>query len=154
MSNTPGAAPAPIESFFGKYRFLSNFYPSPIVGKNDKEYPTVEHAFQAAKFPDGSSAHEQVRFAPTPGDAKRLGRTLGPPRADWDEIRVEVMRRLLRLKFYPGSKLANKLEATGDAELVEGNTWGDQFWGVCGGIGENWLGKLLMEHRSQLREIP
>ena len=80
----------------------------------------------------------------TPGEAKRLGRSLAL-RSGWDGMRVEVMRALLRVKFRPGSVLAGRLLATGAAELVEVNTWGDRWWGVCGGVGENRLGRLLME---------
>ena len=61
------------------------------------------------------------------------------------------MRDVLRLKF-ADEVMAAKLLATGDAELVEGNTWGDRFWGVSGGNGLNWLGRLLMEVRSDLKK--
>ena len=64
---------------------------------------------------------------------------------------AEVMRGLLARKFAPGTELAARLLATGDAQLVEGNTWGDRFWGVCRGQGRNQLGQLLMERRDQLR---
>lgn len=142
-----------ILEFQGKYRFLSNFWPSPILGKNSLTYPTVEHAFQASKFPDGSEEHEKIRTATTPGIAKKLGRTLGLPRENWNDIRVELMGRLLRLKFSRGSPLATKLLETEYAELVEGNSWGDKFWGVCKGEGENMLGKLLMTIREELRNV-
>ena len=61
------------------------------------------------------------------------------------------MLRFLRDKFKPGSELAGKLLNTGDAELVEGNHWGDRYWGVCDGEGQNKLGKLLMQVRGELR---
>jgi predicted NAD-dependent protein-ADP-ribosyltransferase YbiA (DUF1768 family) len=66
-------------------------------------------------------------------------------------VKVDVMRDLIAQKFAVGSELADRLLATGDQELVEGNTWGDTFWGVCDGVGENWLGRLLMERRAALR---
>lgn len=44
----------------------------------------------------------------------------------------------------------DQLLATGGVELIEGNDWGDAFWGVCGGYGQNWLGVLLMLVRSEL----
>ena len=87
-------------------------------------------------------------MAPRPGDAKRLGRQVAL-RPGWDDLRVEVMRGLLARKFAPGTDLAPRLLATGDAQLVEGNTWGDRFWGVCRGQGRNQLGQLLMERRDQ-----
>ena len=49
-------------------------------------------------------------------------------------------------------ELGNKLLETGNQELVEGNTWGDIFWGVCNGKGQNWLGKILMMVRDEIRE--
>jgi predicted NAD-dependent protein-ADP-ribosyltransferase YbiA (DUF1768 family) len=70
---------------------------------------------------------------------------------DWPDRKIAVMRELLRSKFAPGSELADKLLATGDAELVEGNDWEDTFWGKYQGAGENHMGKLLMELRASLR---
>lgn len=72
-------------------------------------------------------------------------------REDWEAIKIDVMRYCLQEKFSAGSDLAAKLIATGDCELVEGNTWGDVFWGVCRGTGENRLGRLLMERREELK---
>lgn len=75
-------------------------------------------------------------------------------RADWDDARnyrLVVMEQLLREKFSDKNpELKQKLIDTYDAELIEGNTWNDTFWGVCGGIGKNHLGKLLMKIRRDL----
>ena len=60
------------------------------------------------------------------------------------------MRDALIQKF-SDKKLQKKLIDTGDAELIEGNWWGDKFWGVCEGEGENHLGKLLMEVREMFK---
>ncbi len=140
---------ATISSFRGPHAFLSNFHPSPIrVGH--RTAPTVEHAFQAAKtFDDGEVAW--ILDADTPGKAKWRGKrvTLRP---DWDRVRLSVMEDALRQKFAPGSDLAGELLATGDAELVEGNNWGDRFWGVSRGTGQNHLGRLLMKIRADLRQ--
>lgn len=134
----------PIDSFSGVYRFLSNFYPCPIVYEGAL-YPSLEHAFQAAKTIDGVE-REWVRLAPRPGEAKRRGRRV-TKRDDWDDIRINVMRELLFQKFND-PQLRQRLLNTGDTQLIEGNDWGDVFWGVCRGHGENWLGKLLMEVRA------
>lgn len=137
----------PITSFTGKYRWLSNFSIT-AVKDLDIWFPTVEHAYQYAKqsTPAGRAA---VMRADTPGAAKRAARRFGM-RPDWDVIKVNVMRQLLWEKFkIPTYQFM--LLATGDAELIEGNTWGDRFWGVCDGIGENHLGRLLMEIREDLR---
>jgi predicted NAD-dependent protein-ADP-ribosyltransferase YbiA (DUF1768 family) len=63
------------------------------------------------------------------------------------------MEDLSRQKFsHP--ELRQKLLDTGSCTLVEGNTWGDTFWGVCDGVGENHLGKLLMTIRADLESDP
>lgn len=135
-----------ITSFSGEYRFLSNFWPS-VVTDEEYRYPTVEHAYQAAKTTSASHRRD-IAWAPTAGVAKRLGRRV-PIRPDWEDVKIDVMRGLLRQKFAEPT-LRAKLLATGTALLVEGNTWGDRFWGQCPvGVGENWLGRLLMEIRSQ-----
>ena len=143
-------------TFDRDHAFLSNFYPSPIEHEG-YWYDTVEHLFQASKtvtFTD----HHVVRLATSPGKAKRLGRSL-PLRDDWENVKADVMRIGLQLKFAPGGDMAARLLATGDRELVEGNTWGDEVWGktfrnvdgLLGWHGENLLGRLLMERRDQLR---
>jgi len=138
-----------IEHFNGPFSFLSNFYPAE-VHLDGLEYPTVEHAFQAAK--SVSLQHrERVQSASTPGKAKRLGRGV-KLRHDWEDVKVAIMGDLLRSKFTYHEDLGVKLLATGDAHLVEGNDWGDTFWGVCNGVGENWLGQLLMQVRRELQE--
>lgn len=137
-----------IDSFRGSYRFLSNFYPSTITYEN-VVYPTVEHAYQAAKALDAETK-ESIRVAPTAAIAKKLGQScklIG----DWEDLKIVIMRELLFLKFALPSLRASLLE-TGDADLIEGNTWGDTFWGVCRGRGQNWLGKLLMEVRAEISE--
>jgi ribA/ribD-fused uncharacterized protein len=138
---------APILEFRGEYRWLSNFWPAAVV-LDGIEYPTVEHAYQAAKTLD-RAARECLRSEPRPGQVKRLGRGL-LQREDWAQVKLEVMANLLRQKF-EHAELRNRLLATGTRQLVEGNTWGDTFWGVCRGEGQNWLGRLLMEIREECR---
>lgn len=130
------------------YRFLSNFWPAPVK-LDGVEYPTVEHAYQAAKTFDPHQ-REVIRGLPKPGQAKRAGRAF-KARPDWPAVKVDVMLDLLRQKFRRRSRLAHHLEITGDAELIEGNTWGDYFWGVCEGRGANALGNLLMKVRAENR---
>lgn len=139
-----------ITKFRGGYFFLSNFY-QVRVPLDGMVFPTVEHAYQAAK---SLNYHDRVRVrnAVTPGKAKRLGRGL-KLREDWDEVKLQIMEDLLRYKFRFGSELADRLVATGGAKIVEENDWGDEFWGVCRGKGDNHLGKLLMEIRDDLREM-
>lgn len=135
-----------IDRFDGEYRFLSNFWKSPVE-YDGMLFESVEHAYQAAKTLDWDQ-REWVRSAPTPGKAKQYGRNV-LLRPDWEEIKIGVMRGLLEQKF-ADAKLQAKLIATGNAELVEGNFWHDTFWGVCNGVGDNHLGKLLMEVRMKM----
>lgn len=130
----------------GNHLFLSNFYPSRIV-LEEREWPTVEHAYQAFKSLNRSD-WTRIQFCSTPGQAKREGRKL-ELRYDWDDVKIAVMDRCLMEKF-KDPELAAMLVATGDAILVEGNTWNDTFWGVCNGKGANWLGRLLMLRRSHM----
>ena len=138
-----------IDSFSGIYGFLSNFYPTTVIF-DGQMYPTVEHAFQAAKTLDVKQ-REHVQVAHTPGEAKRRGRRV-TLREDWEKIKVEVMEELVTQKFTHHNALREKSIATEDAEIVEGNTWGDTFWGQVNGEGQNHLGKILMRVRNTLRE--
>lgn len=145
-----------ITRFVGIYTFLSNFYPCevPIVGRNEWLYPTVEHAYQAEKPPATEEGEKHVAYihaCATPGDAKRRGRKC-PLRDDWTaENKLAIMYGLLVQKF-DQDLLQAMLLATEDAEIVEGNYWGDTFWGKCGGVGENHLGEMLMGIRQAIRD--
>lgn len=136
-----------IDSFQGEHRWLSNFWPARVVYERFL-YPSVENAYQAAKL---DPALRRQFMSCTPGQAKRAGR-VAAVRADWDQVKLQVMEQLIAQKFFAGSELATKLLETDDAPLIEGNTWGDTFWGVCRGKGENNLGKLLMARRAELKE--
>ena len=144
----------PIKRFDGEYEFLSNFYTTEVEYQGDK-YPSSEHAFQAAKT-DCDVERYEIKIASTAGKAKRLGRA-ATLRKSWESEKIAVMAEVLEDKFSEGSKLADRLLATGDAQLIEGNYWHDNFWGdcTCGRCksikGENWLGKLLMKRREELR---
>jgi ribA/ribD-fused uncharacterized protein len=137
-----------IDRFDGTFRFLSNFWPARVF-LDGEEYPTIEHAYQAAKTLD-LEERPLVRLAATPGRAKRLGQRL-TLREDWEAVKLVVMLDLLRQKFARHS-LTVALLATGEMELVEGNAWGDTFWGVdTHKGGANHLGRLLMQVRAELR---
>lgn len=135
-----------ITSFKDDYAFLSNFFTASVTYEG-VDYPTVEHAFQAAKTLD-LEERDRIAKSPTPGKAKRLGQKV-TLRSDWDKLRVSVMEELVRQKFQKPS-LRLRLLATEDVELVEGNLWGDVFWGVSNGQGRNELGKILMRVREDL----
>lgn len=138
-----------IDRFWRDYWFLSNFSRHEIR-LGGITWPTAEHAFQAAKATNWA-AKAQIAAARTPQAAKRIGNSI-PCRADWEKVKVEAMRQVIKAKFNQHPDIASRLLDTGDEELIEGNWWGDQYWGVSRGAGQNMLGKLLMELRDELRE--
>lgn len=139
--------PEVIDNFIGPYFFLSNFYASPILYQNVL-YPTVEHVYQAMKTKDKKRRYE-ISLLKTPGEAKKAGRSV-ELRKDWEDVKNKVMLRFVRSKFEIES-LRIKLLETGDSKLIEGNWWGDTYWGICKGVGKNTLGKILMKVREELR---
>lgn len=136
-----------ITEFQGRYRWLSNFAPAEVV-LDGVTYPTTEHAYQASKFKD-FSARERIKAQSTPGGAKRAARKFTPD-PDFDGRKIRVMAYLQAQK-YAHPYYRNLLLGTGDCVIEEGNKWGDTFWGVCNGKGENNLGKILMDLRSRIR---
>jgi len=138
-----------ISEFRGPYRFLSNFWPA-IVSLDGVFYPTVEHVYQAAKSSD-IRYRKNILLCATPGDAKRLG-SRAKLRPDWEEVKVQIMHNLVLQKFQQYN-LRKLLLDTGDQYIQEGNNWGDRFWGVCNGVGENHLGKILMSVREHYAKI-
>jgi predicted NAD-dependent protein-ADP-ribosyltransferase YbiA (DUF1768 family) len=158
-----------IDSFAGEYEYLSNFYPVQIFFRGHW-YPTVENAFQSQKDDDEfyqlqfrtsaeilyfhqciNGAHikfDHIKiYELTPGQAKRAGRKC-ELKKDWEKIKVPLMDELVDIKFN-NPILEKRLLQTDDAILIEGNTWDDQFWGVCGGVGLNMLGKSIMKARRR-----
>ena len=137
-----------ITSFRGKYDFLSNFYPC-FVYLDGERYSSVERAFQAAKTLD-KSERKQFQLCPTNGEAKRRGRHI-KLRNDWETVKYDVMYNLLKSKFSSNESLKTRLLSTGNAYLEESNNHGDRIWGTVKGVGENNLGKLLMQVRSDIQ---
>lgn len=142
-----------INKFDGEYAWLSNFYESPIVDEDGLTYPTVEHYFQAMKTLD-MEERRKIAAAETPGQAKRYGRRVHL-RYDWEVIKFDVMETGLRKKF-EDPILKEKLIATGDKKLIEGNYWHDNIWGSCycgncNNKGANHLGRLLMKIRKEIQ---
>ena len=138
-----------IREFSGDHRFLSNFQPVDVEYEGIT-YPSVEHAYQAAKTLDPEE-REIIRSCGSASIAKKLGRHVRV-REDWEDIKISVMTELVYGKFLAREDLARKLLDTNDAMLIEGNWWGDRFWGVCNGVGYNHLGQILMAVRKSLRE--
>ena len=144
-----------INKFEGEYEFLSNFAYSPFE-VNGVTYQTNEHFFQATKAINPED-QKTIALADTPGKAKRYGRKIAL-RSDWEIIKEDVMRCGLAAKFRQNPELMRKLIDTGDAILIEGTSWHDNYWGncycdKCANIqGKNRLGELLMELRTAERK--
>jgi ribA/ribD-fused uncharacterized protein len=142
-----------------EYREFSNFFVEPFKledptpGGSVKLWPSVEHYFQAAKFPNDPVYREKIRTAATPEKAKLLGgnraKKIDP---QWDSKREDVMRKALYAKFSQNEVLRNLLLSTGNRDLIEDSPT-DSYWGRGNnGTGSNRLGVLLMELRSTLRK--
>ncbi len=148
-----------VRGFFGEYRFLNNFWPARVILEDD-EYHATENAYQASKYK--KEMREYFKTC-TPKEAVAFVRDnpMGIyTREEWDKVKLEIMRKLLEQKFDKNLNPENykKLIETGDKYLEETNYWEDKYWGVSkidaseNGIGENNLGKLLMEIRSEYHE--
>ena len=136
-----------IMNFRDDYYFLSNFYPCEVLYDGHK-YLSAEAAFQAQKTTDNN---EKALFETYSASvAKRHGREVCI-RDDWEKVKVSLMYDIVLAKFTSNPVLADRLLATGNETLAEGNTWGDTFWGVCNGNGKNMLGIILMKVRDALR---
>lgn len=142
-----------INYFDGEFDFLSNFYPS-MITDGEIWFPTVEHYYQAAKAKNKED-YKVIAAAPTPGKAKKLGRE-AEMRTDWEEVKDDIMLEALRQKFNH-KLLKEKLLATGEERLEEGNYWHDNIWGKCycvecqNTVGQNKLGKMLMKIREEIK---
>jgi len=143
--------------------FLSNFYPFKIR-YCALDFMDTEHAYQWAKPIEGSVTEngelwsEKIRLAPTAAQTKKLARQC-PIRPDWEQIKFMIMKEVL-IKKFRHTPLWDKLDATGNAYLIEGTTWHDNCWGICikkdcekcrNKKGLNRLGLYLMELREILR---
>jgi len=138
----------PILNFNDEYRWLSNFWPCSIPYEG-MIYPSTEHAYQASKT-SNTVMRELVLNTPSPGAAKRMNQYI-KVREDWsEELKLQIMLDITRIK-YQHPELREKLLATGDREIIEGNSWRDRFWGVYNEQGQNHLGKILMRVRDEIR---
>lgn len=128
------------------YEYLSNFYMS-SVSYDGMMYPSVEHAYQASKSPD-IYTRILIKKAKDPNSAKRMGQSI-VVRPNWSDVRLDVMKELIREKF-KNPFIRWRLKETMGKSLVNENRWNDKFWGVVGGVGENWLGRILEEVREEI----
>jgi ribA/ribD-fused uncharacterized protein len=148
-----------IDVFKGRYVFLSNSYPC-LIKHGGIEYKSVENFYVAMKIESDQNINNQYY---TSGDFREMVSKLDPGlarnigqkvklRKNWNLKKLEYMRWAIREKF-KDETLKDLLLLTGDEEIIESNWLGDTYWGVCKGVGENHLGKILMEVRNELRGI-
>ena len=138
-----------IKEFQNEYRWLSNFWPVEIEYKG-RVYPSVEHAYMSQK--NLSDVWQDFCVSESdPKKVKKMSREICL-REEWEEVKVDIMKELIHIKFHK-PELHEKILATGNEFLQEGNDWGDTFWGVDlkTGEGKNMLGKIIMEVRDKLR---
>ena len=133
---------------------LSNFHWSPFLLEG-KTWPTVEHYFQAQKFPADPVLQEKVRAAKTALGAKRLGRTKTAAfRTDWETVKDDIMYKGIKAKFQQNPVLATLLLETGSAWLIE-KAPRDSYWGSGpNGCGKNKTGHIIMRIRQDLASQP
>jgi hypothetical protein len=133
--------------FRDQYHFLSNFYPAPIkIG--GITYPTTEHYYQSQKT-NIRAEKDKIIKAATPGEAKRLGKTV-TIRSNWENEKLTVMRQALVAKFNQHTDLKERLVSIpDDIPIIENNNWHDNYWGICQcgkcDGGHNHLGNLLTD---------
>ena len=133
---------------------LSNFSAFTLMWEGWR-FDTLEAAYHWEKFVGYSpETCDRIRTAPSAHEAFRIAQAEKDwRRRDWDAVKVDIMRRLIRAKAEQHEYVHRKLLATGDRELVE-NSWRDDFWGWGPNRdGQNMLGKLWMEIRSELRAL-
>lgn len=139
-------------AFSGIAGFLSNFSPykqNEYFEYDGIKYPSNEHFYQAMKFED-KNIRQQIALHSASG-LKSFTRSLGPIRSNWDQIKDKVMMTGLKYKFSI-ERYKDLLLSTGNEELVESNNWGDRYWGKVNGVGENKLGTILMQIRTDLQK--
>jgi len=136
-----------IKGFFGEYRWLSNFHIVDIY-YDGVIYPSTEHAYQAAKSSNINTRKEFLKLSCK--EAQLKGQTIKIV-DNWIDIKYSVMFNVILYKFKHNDDLKKMLVDTGDKYLEETNHWGDTYYGVCNGEGQNKLGKILMEVREMFK---
>ena len=143
---------------------LSNFSAFRLSWRG-RDFDTSEAAYHWERFATGqegnrspafgsmaSAVADDIRFAKSAHEAFKIAQEhKSMQRPDWDAVKVEVMRSILRAKAAQHEYVRRKLLETGDRELIE-DSWRDSFWGWGPSRdGKNMLGKLWMEIRVELR---
>ena len=143
-----------IKGFFGDFRFLSNFSEA-IIYLDGVEYPSVELAYQAAKWQKSNRDFFTICNNEDAIIYNRNNQPDGYSPEEWETVKLEVMRFLLEQKFNNEQNPDNyeKIIKTGNKYLEETNWWNDTFWGKnLEGEGDNHLGSILMDIRNQQKD--
>jgi ribA/ribD-fused uncharacterized protein len=135
-----------IGGFVADYRWLSNYFPCRVEWEG-RVYGSAEAAYHSGKYP---TTDRDVFTRLDPDPARKLSRAKPYDSAAWEARKLPTMRAVIWAKFSQNPELAKKLLATGDRYLEETNWWGDKFWGVYRGEGQNLLGKIIMDTRARL----
>lgn len=147
--------------FFEDFRFLSNFHKCDVF-YDGHIWPSSEHAYMVAKckikyesfwgdYVYGDKQGISIKNM-TPSEVKKWGQTV-TLKEDWEQIKYAIMLQINLDKYIRNSDLRYQLLATGEKQLIEANSWGDNYWGydINAKKGENNLGKILMLIRNILK---
>jgi ribA/ribD-fused uncharacterized protein len=150
--------PDVIPTFTDDFYWLSNFFVAPVeieMFGNRMRFHSSEAAYQAGKTWVSKETEVDTKAylmllanEKDPGKSKKIARAMRIDAKQWDKIKDEHMRKVVFAKFLQNPDLCANLLDTGTAMLVEGNTWGDKYWGRVDGKGLNRLGAILMEVRG------
>lgn len=140
-----------INSFRGYHAWLSNMYSCNIEFMGHK-FKSVENAYMFVKRPSDLDWLNKC-LELSPGDVKKASKLIAV-REDWESVKLSIMYELLKKKFTQEPFRTDLLNTRGE-NIVEGNRWNDTFWGVdiksSPNVGENWLGRLIMDIRTKLK---
>ncbi len=145
--DTPGL----IRFYEQDYYIFSNFSAFRL-NWSDICFDTSEHAYHWEKFPERQDIRNEITSAMSAHEAFKVAEQFkAHRRPDWDDVKVDIMRGIIRAKTEQHEYVRRKLLASGDRELVE-DSWRDPFWGWGPKRdGLNMLGKIWMEVRAELR---
>jgi ribA/ribD-fused uncharacterized protein len=137
-----------ITLFRNEFFFLSNLYPCSVTF-NGILFKSVEHGYMYHKA-TSTKSKSAILLIEEPLDVKKYSKRMGKIRDDWHDVKYSIMYELVYAKFSQNTELRDALLLTTGITLIEGNWWGDMYWGVCDGVGSNHLGHILMDVRDRL----
>lgn len=147
-------------AFAGEWAYLSNMYRCPVYYM-DLDFTSSEQAYQFSKADFHGCAKKAVKILhlEDPFDIKKVGNSIIDSQ-DWLDNRDTIIEEIIREKFVQNPTIRERLQLTGDKEIYEatlGPHWGinaglrSKTTRTCTGNGENAIGKILMNIRSEFR---